>query len=569
MRRQLDLIERCGVLLFGGYLLLFLLRHDPYPRAVPGLLAILPGYLPAAARFNPLAVLSQRLGVSASWFGSVGLLIVLAFLLVIYFRLLHGVRLQMPLENPGSHTKSHEEDQNLVGLRGASWIKTRSPLENPGSHTKSHEQDQHFKLRSTLAGILAGAVLFSLPLLLCPYLFSRDIYSYIIYGRIAALYGENPALSAPSAYVHDPFFAYLVAWQSTPSVYGPLWTLFSHGLTLLVEWAGGGLWLYVLAYKFAMLTAHMLNTLLIWQIMRAWRPGQQIYAALLYAWNPVALIEFVGSAHNDVVMICLILLAVLCSQRGHWRLAFAALLGAALIKWIAVLLLPLWAIYWLCRQAAWRERVLLAGQAAAIIIIGAALLYLPYGHVLESIGAPVRAQAGMPAENSLGELAIHGGQEALVQLGVASARDPAWRPAAEAAVAWCSKGLMVVAWLIALYAVWRQPTFERLLGVSCWLLLALLLIAPIFRVWYVTWPLALVALLGRRPAGRAISCLAAAAPFMYIQAQSPAWLDALIFLPVIVVLVYELWPTRLRRLIQPDVSQAPVALSAHGEATTD
>ena len=107
--RRLGLIERYGVLLFGGYLLFFLLRHDPYPRAVPGLLAIVPGYLPAAARFNPLAVLNQSLGISASWFGSVGLLIVLVFLLIVYFRLLHGVRLQAPLENPRSHTKSHEE----------------------------------------------------------------------------------------------------------------------------------------------------------------------------------------------------------------------------------------------------------------------------------------------------------------------------------------------------------------------------------------------------------------------------------------------------------------------------
>ena len=291
--------------------------------------------------------------------------------------------------------------------------------------------------------ILAGVLLFSLPLLLCPYLFSRDIYSYIIYGRIAALYGGNPAITAPIAYAHDAFFPYLIAWQSTPSVYGPVWALFSHGLTLVVERAGGALWLYLLAYKLAMLAAHMANTVLIWQIMRAWRPGQQVYAALLYAWNPVALIEFVGSAHNDVLMISLILLAVLCTQRGYWRSAVVALLAAALVKWVAVLLLPLWAIYWLRRQLTWRERLLLAGQAAAIVIVGATLLYMPYGHVLQSISAPLRVQGGMQAENSLGALAIRGGQEALVRLGVVSARDPAWRPAAETAVAWCSKGLVL------------------------------------------------------------------------------------------------------------------------------
>jgi alpha-1,6-mannosyltransferase len=510
MQRRFDLIERCGVLLFGGYLILFLLRHDPQPRAVPGLLAIAPaGYLRAAAQFNPFALLNQRLGISASSFYGVGLLIVLAFLFVVYFRMLHGVRLQS-------------------------------------------------QQGSRLVVILAGVLLFSLPLALSPYVFSRDIYSYIIYGRIAALYGENPAITAPIAYAHDAFFPYLITWQSTPSVYGPVWTLFSHGLTLVVERAGGMPWLYLLAYKLTMLAAHMANTVLIWQIMRAWRPGQHVYAALLYAWNPVALIEFVGSAHNDVLMICLILLAVLYTQRGYWRSAVVALLAAVLVKWIAVVLLPLWAIYWLRRPMTWRGRLLLAGQAAAIVIVGATLLYMPYGQVLQSIGAPVRLQSTMQAENSLGALVIRGGQEALVRLGVVSVRDLAWRPAAETVVAWCSKGLILLAWLVALYVVWRRPTFERLLQAGCWLLLAMLLIAPIFRVWYVTWPLALVALLDWHPAGRAVSSLAAAAPFMYIQAQSPAWLDALIFLPVVVLLVYELRQARLRRQLCKDFSKRQV-----------
>jgi hypothetical protein len=123
-------------------------------------------------------------------------------------------------------------------------------------------------------------------------------------------------------------------------------------------------------------------------------------------------------------------------------------------------------------------------------------------------------------------------------------------------VSWCSKSLVLMAWLVALYIVWRRPTFERLLQAACWLLLALLLIAPIFRVWYVTWVLALVALLSWRPAGRVISSLVAAAPFMYVQAEAPAWLDALIFLPVLLLLAYELWQARLRRRPPTDFSRS-------------
>src|SRR5215212_8090201 len=91
MRLRFSLIERCAVLLFGGYLLFFLLRHDPYPRAVPGLLVIA---LPSYAQLNPMAQLNQWLGLPATWFISGGLLIVLGLLFSVYFRMLHGLRLQ-------------------------------------------------------------------------------------------------------------------------------------------------------------------------------------------------------------------------------------------------------------------------------------------------------------------------------------------------------------------------------------------------------------------------------------------------------------------------------------------
>jgi hypothetical protein len=136
-------------------------------------------------------------------------------------------------------------------------------------------------------------------------------------------------------------------------------------------------------------------------------------------------------------------------------------------------------------------------------------------------------------------------------------------------VAWCSKGLVLLAVLLATYVIWRRPTFERLVQASCWLLLAVLLIAPIFRVWYVTWPLALAALLEWRPAGRAIAGLAASAAFMYILAQSPAWLDALIFLPVIVLLLYELWQVRQRGYRFTNTVQESVVVLPRAEAASD
>src|SRR5688500_3684962 len=132
MRRRFGPIERCGGLLFGGYLLFFLLRHDPYPRAVPGLLVVA---LPSYAQFNPLVMLSQRPGISAAWFTSGVLLIVLGFLFIVYFRLLHTVQ------------------------RDAQQYASDS-VENLPRRANVHQKAHNFRIG--LVGILAGVVLFSL-----------------------------------------------------------------------------------------------------------------------------------------------------------------------------------------------------------------------------------------------------------------------------------------------------------------------------------------------------------------------------------------------------------------------
>jgi hypothetical protein len=489
---------RYSLFLFVGYVALFLLRHAPEPREVPGILALAPpGYLAAAEHFNPLHQLNLWLGIALPVSYRVELLAIFALLFAVYVAALRSAR------------------------RGKA----------------SHQ---------ALTIVLAGVVVFSLPLILAPYLLSRDVYSYIIYGRMAALYGANPTLNAPLAFAHDPYFQFLISWKDTPSVYGPVWTLLSHMLTLAVEGLGGGAWLYVLAYKLLMVAAHLLGSVLIWLTLGRWNPERQLYGTLLYGWNPVLLIEFVLSSHNDVLMVALILLALFYAQRGAWRAAIVALVAAALVKWAALVLLPLLVLCWLRQQPTWRGRLAIAGQAAAIAAAVVVLLHLPYGGGLRALAAPVTTQTVMKAENSIGALSVRIPQEALERLGADPPRARAARSTAEAMLGWVSKGLVVLAWLAAMLAVWRRPTFARLLAAGFWLLVVVLLVSPVFRVWYVAWPLALAALLPWRPYGRLTVVFAACAPLLYLDGVAPAWMEALVFLPVIALLLYEVWRGWLR-----------------------
>ena len=53
-------------------------------------------------------------------------------------------------------------------------------------------------------------------LLLAPLLFSRDVYSYAAYGRIAAVHGANPYVATPADFPSDPVVAFVgPKWRAT------------------------------------------------------------------------------------------------------------------------------------------------------------------------------------------------------------------------------------------------------------------------------------------------------------------------------------------------------------------
>ena len=76
--------------------------------------------------------------------------------------------------------------------------------------------------------MLVFAGVFRLTFATLPGLFSTDVFSYVMYGRIAAVYGQNPYVQPPASFPDDPFLAWVFPfWRDQPSVYGPLWTDFS------------------------------------------------------------------------------------------------------------------------------------------------------------------------------------------------------------------------------------------------------------------------------------------------------------------------------------------------------
>lgn len=258
--------------------------------------------------------------------------------------------------------------------------------------------------RTLAATALVAGALFLGVQLLSPALLSGDVYSYIIYGRIFAHYGANPYVQVPAQYPDDPF-APLVYWQFVPSFYGPLWTLLSAGLALV---GGEAVGFTVLLFRAIAVAAAIASAGLIWACLARSAPNRAAQGVVLFLWNPLVVLESGLSAHNDIVMVALLLLAVWLFARRRPTLALVALALSALVKFITLLLLPpllLLAVRQVPNRRA-LARWLASATVAVGLVVAAVLLGARAGP--EALAVGTLGTSVDRYHNSLHELALNG-----------------------------------------------------------------------------------------------------------------------------------------------------------------
>ncbi len=379
-------------------------------------------------------------------------------------------------------------------------------------------------LRQALPVVVAYAVVFGLTLFALPSLLSSDVYSYAANGRITALEHASPYVQPPSAF---PDVVLAVGdWRDAVSVYGPFWERLDAGLATLMP--GADVLAVVVAYRLLAMVALVASAIVVWWLVGRWfdepdRRRAQVSALLLWTWNPLLLLELGANAHNEGVMLALVLLAfvplTVLAARGSvfdrpstllWLAALACLTLATLVKFVPGVILALTGLIWLRQLPDWRARVGLGALAAILLLALAVLVAWPW------LGSPaiLRPLLGVAAggdrfENAwldvpAGWLASH----VLPRLGVGAA------PAEGVArtFVWSAARLVFVVYLgFELRFVWRhsarwdRSALRALAEASTRLLLAmLLLLITQVLAWYFAWPLALAALLGwRHPLGMA------------------------------------------------------------------
>jgi alpha-1,6-mannosyltransferase len=268
-----------------------------------------------------------------------------------------------------------------------------------------------------------------------------DIHRYVWDGRVQRL-GYNPYIVVPN----DPALATLHTPETRtlnnpdlPSPYPPGAELFFRAVTAIHE--------SVLALKVAFVVCDLAIVLVLFDVLHSSQQGA--HWILAYAWNPLLAIEVAGSGHIDIVGVLLLLVSVAALGR-RWRTLAALAFGLAIaVKFLPVVLLPL---YW--RRVRIRDAVL-----AAVV---AGFLYVPFlSHGRVPIG-------------SLGTF-----------LQSFRFNDPVFATLEQLAAPRFVAGLAVLVGLLT--AMWLRRRGSPSSEAFAWPMAASLLCAPVVYPWYLLW----------------------------------------------------------------------------------
>ena len=385
------------------------------------------------------------------------------------------------------------------------------------------------------AYVTAG--LWALPLLLAPPIGSRDVYSYACQGWTYA-HGVDPYTVGVATAGCPWVDAVAPIWRDTPAPYGPVFVQ----LAALAVRLGGGLTgtvilLRVIAVAGLLLAAFCLPALaraagvsagLRAGVSAGWAAGVPVRRAVWLALaGPLIGVHLVAGAHNDAVMLGLLLCGLLIVVRRPGRPAALLLAGVLLglavtVKASAVVVAPFAAlaavrgrhtVRALLRDGGW-----LAGGLVTALLVTSAVSGLGFGWVGGLTHSGDSEQWTSPP-TAVGLVVDYAG--------ALFGRDPGAVPVIRAVALVLLVGVLVVLW----WRAWQtlrelndpRPGRARVetaqlpvaqprvaLRGAALALVATVVLSPVFHPWYATWPLALLALTAARTTWFVLPAAAAA-----------------------------------------------------------
>ncbi len=208
-----------------------------------------------------------------------------------------------------------------------------------------------------LIGLTAGILLFAFPA------FSYDIFNYIFTAKVAYYYHENPYLVMPIEFIGDPNLMFTRAANKI-ALYGPSWITLSF-IPHVFSFDN----IIAAIFSFKIFTAAFYFGA-VWVI---WKLTKNLFSVVLFALNPVLIIETLISAHNDIVMMFFVLLAYYFVREKKIGWAIVAFLLSVLVKYSTIILAPIF-IYLILKsiyqdKINWERIFAVSGWAMFVMIL--------------------------------------------------------------------------------------------------------------------------------------------------------------------------------------------------------
>lgn len=351
---------------------------------------------------------------------------------------------------------------------------------------------QHTELFSWWFLILFSTILWAAFTLAMPWV-SPDVFFYIGKGWLDSHYNLSPYLNSMSDVngfnTEEMFRNVYPGFLHIPGTYGPLFQWIAKGIAIL---SGGSEILALTLHKALYLAVHAASCFL---LIRLVPEASAKWAFIFFACNPLILFSILACAHNDHLMTFLVLATFALLQARRPLLCGVALGAAFAIKYIPVLLLPLFLMDLILGKNTSTPLSRRIGQT--LTLVG--------GFVLALL-----AFYGLYPEGVLGFLRIIGYDHWLQDAGDGGGGIGIYRNSiyhlfltlrfADMKVVFLSAYTLLVAWLI-LRARSCDPLPLAGASLTCYLLFFLLL-NQTNQEWYLTWIMPFVPLIGTKEVRR-------------------------------------------------------------------
>ncbi len=347
--------------------------------------------------------------------------------------------------------------------------------------------------------VVSIIVAWSIPILVMPPLFSRDVYSYVAQGEMLSR-GLNPYVEGPAALggnaslrLVDPI------WRTAHAPYGPAWERVAEGIVRL---ARHDVIAAVIGFRVVALVG---IALIAWGVIVLARSvGHDASSALALAvLNPLVLLVLLGGAHNDALMLGLLVAGCAAARRNHYLIGLLlcalaaevkipALTGALFIGW-----------WWSGESARWRPRLIRVAGALLITLALMTVIGLVSGlgwRWLDGLNNPGAVVSWVDPVTAVGLSLSH----LSGALGFAT-HSATYVRAARAT------GLGVAA-VISVGLVLRSARIGALQALG-WSLLVFVALGPVIWPWYETWGFVFLAVIAEAWTLRLLLALSAIACF--------------------------------------------------------